>query len=61
MVCLREVQKDLTQSSKMIIEDKIAKHGLTEADGFKIFRDVIETPGMASSSSRACGITRPNP
>lgn len=44
MVCLREVQKDLTQSSKMIIEDKIAKHGLTEADGFKIFRDVIETP-----------------
>jgi phage terminase large subunit len=44
MVCLREIQKDLTQSSKMIIEDKLAKHGLSEADGFKVFRDVIETP-----------------
>jgi phage terminase large subunit len=43
-VCIREVQKDLTQSSKLLIEDKLAKHGLGEADGFKAFRDVIETP-----------------
>lgn len=44
-VCIREVQKDLAQSSKLLIEDRIRKHGLTEADGFKVFRDVISTPG----------------
>jgi phage terminase large subunit len=44
-VCIREVQKDLAQSSKALIESRLAIHGLTEADGFKIFRDVIETPG----------------
>lgn len=43
-VCIREVQKDLTQSAKLLIEDKLARHGLGEADGFKIFRDVIQTP-----------------
>ena len=43
-VCIREVQKDLSQSSKLLIEDKLAKHRLGEADGFKVFRDVIETP-----------------
>jgi phage terminase large subunit len=44
-VCIREVQKDLTQSAKLLIEDKLASYGLGEADGFKVFRDVIETPG----------------
>lgn len=44
-VCIREVQKDLTQSAKLLIEDKLSTFGLGEADGFKIFRDVIETPG----------------
>jgi phage terminase large subunit len=44
-VCIREVQKDLAQSSKALIESRLAIHGLTEADGFKVFRDVIETPG----------------
>jgi len=44
-VCIREVQKDLAQSSKALIEDKIREYGLGEADGFKIFRDVIQTPG----------------
>lgn len=44
-VCIREVQKDLTQSAKLLIEDKLSAYGLGEADGFKIFRDVIETPG----------------
>lgn len=43
-VCIREVQKDLKESAKLLIEDKLEKHGLGEADGFKIFRDVIETP-----------------
>lgn len=44
MVCLREVQKDLAQSSKRLIEDKIRALGLGESDGFKVFRDVIQTP-----------------
>lgn len=44
-VCLREVQKDLTQSAKLLIEDKLNAHGLSEANGFKVFKDVIETPG----------------
>lgn len=44
-VCIREVQKDLAQSSKALIEKKLIEHSLGEADGFKVFRDVIETPG----------------
>jgi phage terminase large subunit len=44
-VCIREVQKDLAQSSKLLIESKLNAHGLGEADGFKVFRDVIQTPG----------------
>lgn len=44
-VCIREVQKDLAQSSKALIEAKIRSFGLSEADGFKIYRDVIRTPG----------------
>lgn len=44
-VCIREVQKDLAQSSKLLIEGKLRKFGLNEADGFKVFRDCIETPG----------------
>jgi phage terminase large subunit len=43
-VCIREVQKDLSQSSKRLIEDKLAQHRIGEADGFKAFRDVIQTP-----------------
>lgn len=44
-VCIREVQKDLAQSSKLLIETKLQSLGLNEADGFKVFRDVIQTPG----------------
>jgi len=44
-VCIREVQKDLAQSSKLLIESKLKALGLGEADGFKPFRDVIATPG----------------
>jgi phage terminase large subunit len=44
-VCIREVQKSLKESSKRLIEDKLLHFGLNEADGFKIFNEVIETPG----------------
>lgn len=44
-VCIREVQKDLAQSSKALIENKLRLHGIGEANGFKVFRDVIATPG----------------
>ena len=44
-VCIREVQKDLAQSAKRLIEAKLAALGLGEAEGFKVFRDAIRTPG----------------
>ena len=44
-VCLREVQKTLKESSKRLIEDKLQRLGIGEADGFKVFNEVIETPG----------------
>jgi phage terminase large subunit len=44
-VCIREVQKTLAQSSKRLIESKLADLGLGEPDGFKVFKEVIETPG----------------
>lgn len=44
-VCIREVQKSLAQSSKRLIEAKLAANGLGEADGFKVFKELIETPG----------------
>lgn len=42
-VCIREVQKSLAQSSKLLIEDKIREFKLTSE--FKIFDSVIEAPG----------------
>ena len=44
-VCIREVQESLKNSSKRLLEDKLIQYRLTEADGFKVFSDVIETPG----------------
>lgn len=44
-VCIREVQKDLAQSAKLLVEHKMSTLGVTEADGFKAYRDVIRTPG----------------
>ena len=44
-VCIREVQKTLKQSAKRLIEDKLIEHRLGEAQGFKVFNEVIETPG----------------
>lgn len=44
-VCLREVQKDLKQSSKLLLESKLRAFCITEADGFKAYSDCITTPG----------------
>jgi phage terminase large subunit len=44
-VCIREVQKSLKDSAKRLIEDKLGELELGEVDGFKVFREVIETPG----------------
>lgn len=44
-VCIREVQKDLAQSSKLLLESKLHEHRLGEPDGFKVYKDVIRTPG----------------
>lgn len=44
-VCIREVQKSLKQSSKRLIETKLRDLGLGEKDGFKVFNEVIQTPG----------------
>ena len=43
-VCIREVQKDLAQSSKLLIEAKLQSLRIGEAQGFKVFRELIETP-----------------
>jgi phage terminase large subunit len=42
-VCIREAQRTLAQSSKRLIESKIAALGLGHQ--FKTFSDKIETPG----------------
>ena len=44
-VCIREVQKTLKESSKRLIEDKLRAFGLGGKDGFRVFNEVIETPG----------------
>ena len=44
-VCIREVQKTLKDSSKRLLERKLVDLKLGEADGFKVFNEVIQTPG----------------
>jgi phage terminase large subunit len=44
-VCIREVQKSLKDSAKRLIEAKLARYGLGEKHGFKIYREQIRTPG----------------
>lgn len=44
-VCIREVQKDLAQSSKLLLESRLSHFGIGEADGFKVRKELIETPG----------------
>src|SRR5260370_22940978 len=45
VVCIREVQKTLAQSSKKLIETKIQALGVGQ--GFKVFHDKIATPCYA--------------
>lgn len=44
MVSAREIQKSLKDSAKFLIESKLDKFGLGEADGFKVYTDRISTP-----------------
>lgn len=44
-VCIREVQKSLKESAKRLIEDKLSSMRLGERQGFKIFNEVVQTPG----------------
>lgn len=44
-VCIREVQKDLAQSAKLLIEQKLTKFRLNARHGFKVYRESIATPG----------------
>ena len=44
-VSIREVQKTLKESSKRLIEDKLRVLGVASGHGFRIFNEVIQTPG----------------
>lgn len=44
-VCIREIQKSLKNSAKKLLESKLAEYKLGEAQGFKVFNEVIQTPG----------------
>lgn len=44
-VSIREVQKTLKESSKRLIENKLQDFGLGSRHGFKVFKEVIQTPG----------------
>lgn len=44
-LCYREIQKSLKESAKFLLESKIRKFGLGEADGFKVYSDRISLPG----------------
>src|SRR5262249_42920757 len=43
VVCIREVQKTLAQSAKLLIENKIQEMGV--GSQFRVLYDRIETPG----------------
>src|SRR5262249_57227832 len=43
IVCIREVQKDLKQSAKRLIETKLVQYRLGEAEGFPSYIDRIAT------------------
>lgn len=43
-LCVREHQKSLKESAKALIESKLERYNLGAADGFKVYREVIETP-----------------
>ena len=48
-VCIREVQKDLSQSSKALLESKLSTLRLTAADGFKAYKDVFRLGALATA------------
>jgi phage terminase large subunit len=45
-VCIREVQKSLKDSAKLLLEDKINSFKLGKRHGFKIYKELIETRGQ---------------
>jgi phage terminase large subunit len=45
-VCIREVQKSLKDSAKLLLEDKIGSFKLGRRNGFRIYKELIETPGQ---------------
>jgi len=45
VVCIREVQKTLKDSSKRLIELKLQKYRAGQGDGFHVYDDRISTPG----------------
>jgi phage terminase large subunit len=44
-VCIREVQKSLKDSAKLLLEDKIQSFKLGRGNGFKVYKELIQTPG----------------
>lgn len=44
-VCIREYQKSLKESAYRLLVAKMKKLGLGEKDGFKVYKDRIQTPG----------------
>jgi phage terminase large subunit len=44
-VCIREVQKSLKDSAKRLIESKLERFGIGRAHGFRVYDNVIQTPG----------------
>jgi phage terminase large subunit len=58
VVCIREVQRVLAQSSKKLVDDTIKARGLESQ--FESQVDKIKTPGGGPIIFRACRITRRN-
>ena len=54
IACIREIQKTLAQSAKLLIENKIQELGV--GSEFRVLFDRIETPGGGLSSSSGCRI-----
>ena len=44
-VSIREVQKSLKESSKRLVEDKLQAFGISSGQGFRVFNEVVQTPG----------------
>ena len=44
-ICCREIQKSLKQSSMKLLTDKLNHFRLRERDGWKVYKESIQTPG----------------